>query len=173
MPNLDHDTIVLIFIAVTGLSVLLQAIILLAIFASVRKATKSLKEDVEDLRSSMMPIIYNSRDLFTRLKPQLESTVTDLAAMASGLREQSTDVAVSTKEILERVREQAARVDAMVSTALDSVDRASGYVTEAFVKPIKQLSGLLASAKAIIESLRESEPSLRERPVPEEQEPFI
>ena len=61
MPNLDNQTIQLIFIAVTALAVLLQAIILLAIFVTVRKAARSVREEVEDLRSSIMPIVDTTR----------------------------------------------------------------------------------------------------------------
>ena len=42
MPNLDTQTIVLAVVAVTALAVMLQAIIMLAIFIAVRKAARSL-----------------------------------------------------------------------------------------------------------------------------------
>ena len=57
MPKLDNETILLAFVAVTGLAVLLQALILLAILVSVRKAARSIKEELEDLRSAAMPVI--------------------------------------------------------------------------------------------------------------------
>ena len=136
MPNLDHEAIELAFIVVTGLAVLVQTIILFAIYRRVSKATQSLKEEAEDLRSSVMP-------------------------MAHGLRAQAAAVESSAQEILERVDSQSDRVDAMVSSALDAVDRAGVFVTEAASRPMRQLSGLLAAAKAIIESLRSSYPALR------------
>ena len=162
MPNLDNQTILLAVVAVTALAVLLQAIILLAIFIAVRKAARSLKEEAEDLRSSLMPIIYNTRDLFTRLAPKVEATVTDVAEMTHGLCEQTTDVRSTVAHVLVRVNRQANRVDAMLTGILDTVDRASGFVTDAVSRPMRQLSRLLASAKAIIESLRSSESALRQ-----------
>ncbi|MGA2166717.1 MAG: hypothetical protein ABSG62_00805 [Terracidiphilus sp.] len=164
MPNLDHETIELAFIVVTGLAVLVQTIILFAIYRGVSKATQSLKEEAEDLRSSVMPIVDNTRELLVRLGrmgPKVEETVNDLAALAHGLRAQAAAVESSAKEILERVDSQSDRVDAMVSSALDAVDRAGVFVIEAASKPVRQVSGLLAAAKAIIESLRSSYPALR------------
>jgi uncharacterized protein YoxC len=154
MPNLDNQTIQLIFIAVTALAVLLQAIILLAIFVTVRKAARSVREEVEDLRSSMMPIIDTTRELIARSAPRVEDAVADLADIAHGLRVQTTQMESSVTDILERVRTQASRVDEMFSSLLDAVDRAGGFVAEAVSGPVRQISGLLASIKAIIESLR-------------------
>ena len=162
MPKLDTQTLVLAVVAVTALAVLLQAIILLAIFIAVRKAARSLKEEAEDLRSSLMPIIYNTRDLFTRLAPKVEATVTDVAEMTHGLRESSAEVRSTVAHVLVRVNRQANRVDGMLTSILDTIDRASGFVTDAVSRPMRQLSRLLASAKAIVESLRSSESAPRE-----------
>jgi uncharacterized protein YoxC len=156
MPNLDNQTIQLIFIAVTALAVLLQAIILLAIFVTVRKAARSVREEVEDLRSSIMPIVDTTRELINRTAPRVEDAVVDLADIAHGLRVQTAQMESSVTEILERVRTQASRVDEMFSSLLDAVDRAGGFVAEAVSGPVRQISGLLASIKAIIESLRAS-----------------
>jgi hypothetical protein len=62
----------------------------------------------------------------------------------------------STLAIMQRVRMQSDRVDGMVSNFLDTVDRAGGFVTDIVSTPVRQISGVLRSAKAIIESLRGS-----------------
>jgi hypothetical protein len=82
--------------------------------------------------------------------------------MTHGLREQSAEVRSTVAHVLVRVNRQASRVDAMLTGILDTVDRASGFVTDAVSRPMRQLSRLLASAKAIIESLRSSESALRQ-----------
>jgi uncharacterized protein YoxC len=154
MPNLDNQTIQLVIVAAVAVALLLQTIFLLAILSTVRKMSRSLKEEVEDLRSSVMPVIYNTRDLLTRITPQIESTVEDLAGMAHDMRRQTADLQASAKDVLDRVRVQTGRLDSMVSNVLDAVDRASVFVTESVSKPVRQISGLLASVKAIVESLR-------------------
>ena len=158
MPKLDNDTILLAFVGVTTLAFLLQMFILLAIFVVVRKAAKGVKDEIEDLRSSMMPIIYNSRDLFSRLGPKVEATVDDLSAIAHGLRTQTAEVQISAIEIMDKLRRQTNRLDHMFTTVLDAVDRAGGFVAETVSRPVRQISGLLASMKAVIESLRAGTP---------------
>jgi methyl-accepting chemotaxis protein len=168
MPKLDNETIELICIAVTALAVLLQAAVLIAMYLALRKTIGSLRQEVEDLRSSLMPVVDNSREfisnsralvdntrrLFARVAPKAESTASDVARVARGLREQTEELESAVQEILGRVRVQAGRMDAMTTSGLDALDRAGSFVTETVGKPVRQLAGLVAAGKAIVESLR-------------------
>jgi len=42
----------------------------------------------------------------------------------------------------------------MLTSLMDGVDKTAGFMQESVTKPMKQISGFLASAKAIVESLR-------------------
>jgi methyl-accepting chemotaxis protein len=158
MPKLDNQTLLLAFIAATGLAVLLQAFILLAIYIAISKAARSLREQVEDLRSAMMPVIFNTRDLFGRLAPKLEQSVEDLATIAHGLQVQTAEAQESVGVVLERMRQQSVRVDAMLTGMLNSVDRAGSFVTEVVKKPAMQISSAMAAVKAVLETLRAPNP---------------
>ncbi len=161
MPKLDNETIELVCIAVTALAVLLQGIVLLFIYLALRKAIGSLRAEVEDLRSSIMPAIDNTRELvgsaralvdnarrlFARLAPKAEATAGDLARVAQGLREQTAELESATQEILGRVRFQTSRMDAMTTNGLDAVDRAGSFVADAVGKPVRQLAGVVAAAQ--------------------------
>jgi type II secretory pathway component PulM len=176
MPiKLDNQTILLVFVVVTGLALLLQTFILLAIFLAVRKALASFRQEAENLRSSVMPVIYDTRDLvantqgiltslqtfladaqsfFTRVTPKVESITTDLVQVTQTLRTQTAEMQSSAQEVMAKVRRQSDRVDGMVTDMLNTVDRAGGFVAEAVSRPVRQISGVLRSAKAIVESLR-------------------
>ena len=73
-------------------------------------------------------------------------------------------------EILERIDKQSSRIDTMFSSTLDTVDKASSFVTHTVGKPVRQLSGLLAGVKAAVESLRTNDNSIRERQVQDERD---
>ncbi|MDE3148075.1 MAG: hypothetical protein KGL37_01290, partial [Acidobacteriota bacterium] len=102
---------------------------------------------------------------------KLEAATTDLAATAHDLRSQTVDVQSSVAEIMDRLRHQAARLDAMASKVLNGVDHAAGFVTDAIAKPMRQFAALLASAKAIVDSLRGGQPALRPLRSPTERSP--
>lgn len=173
MQNLDNQTIMLGLVGVTALAVLLQAILLLAILVTVRKAARSLSKEAENLRSAVIPIIEDTRTLLARVAPKMESTVTDAAAVAHRLREQTEVIESASREIIDRVRRQSSRVDAMLSKVLDAVDRTGGFLTDAVSKPARQLAGILSSAKAVIESLRASETAPRQASHSKDEDSFI
>jgi uncharacterized protein YoxC len=156
MENLNNQTILLAIVAVTALALLLQAAVLLAIFLSVRKTARTLKTQADEFRSSVIPILDRTRELIARVSPHVEATVTDVAAMTHGLRQQTEKVEATAQDILESLRQQSKRLDTMLSTVLDAVDRACGFLTVAVSKPARKLSGLLAFVKAIIVSLSSS-----------------
>ncbi len=157
MPKFDNQTVQLALVAAVALAMLIQAIALLAALFVLRKLAKNISEQVEDLRSSVMPVIENTRDLFTRLAPKIESTTSDLAVLTRALRDQTADVQAAADEIIARARRQASRLDTMLSSVLDAVDRASAFMADTVAKPMRQLSAFLASAKAVVESLRSTE----------------
>jgi methyl-accepting chemotaxis protein len=163
-------------VAAVALLMLFQMIVLLALFFVIRKAARSIREDVKDLRSSVAPMIDNTRELITRLAPKIEQTTSDLAVLSRSLRMQAADVQSAANEIVDRVRHQASRLDTMMSNVLDAVDRASIFVSDTVAKPMRQLSAILASAKAVIEALRTAEPAVassRPNHAPGNEDPFV
>jgi uncharacterized protein YoxC len=161
MPNFDNQTIQLLIIAVVALAVVLQAIVLLAIYLSIKKAARSLHDELEEVRTSVMPLVNISRDFFVRIAPNVEAATADVAELVHGLQTRTAALESSAAEILERLQRQTARLDTMLTGVLDTIERIGGFVAEAVTKPMRQLSVLLASAKAIIESLRDSAPEPR------------
>jgi methyl-accepting chemotaxis protein len=157
MPNLDNQTIQLALVAAVALAMLIQAIVLFAALIALRKLAKSIRQEIDDLRSSVMPLIENTRNLLARVAPKIEQTASDLALLTRALRNQTADVQAAADEIIGRAQLQARRVDSMLSNVLDAVDRAGSFMADTVTKPMRQLSAFIASAKAVIESLRSTQ----------------
>jgi len=158
MEKLDSQTVQLIIVAAVAVTMLLQAIALLAIFGAVHKAAQAVRKDVEELRSTVVPVIDNVRTLLASTSPKIEAAAADLAAVSHNLRRQTADVQVAANGILERVKSQSARLDSMLTRIFDALDHATGFMTSTVSRPMRQLAGLLASAKAVVESLRNDAP---------------
>jgi DNA anti-recombination protein RmuC len=158
MSKLDNQTIQLALFALVALAMLVQAIVLFAAFIVMRKAARAADEKFEAFQSSVTPLIDNTRALVTRLTPKIEQTADDLAALTHSLRVQTADVQCAANEIIARARNQATRLDAMLSHVLDTLDRTGHFMTDAVNKPIRQFSAILASVKAVVESLRNGAP---------------
>ncbi len=160
MLNSDNQTFQTILVAAVALIALLQVIVLLAVLTVIIKTARAVRKDLEDLRSSLAPIIDNTRDLLTRLTPKIEETIGDLAVLIHSLRTQAADVQSAADEIIGRVRRQADRVDTLLSGVFDAVERASAFMANTVAKPVRQISAILASAKAVVEALRTVDPAV-------------
>ncbi len=179
-PSMNNEIIQLACIAVIALGVLVQTILLLAMSLGMRKGLTALKDQVEDMKSSVMPTVEKARALIeetsgfiTRVGPRVESTANDMAAIAGTLRAQAVEVEVAVGEILEKVGKQSSRIDTMFSETLDAVDKASSFVVQTVGKPVRQLSGLVAGVKAAVDSLRTNGHPVRERAVREDKDLFV
>lgn len=158
MAKLDNQTIQLLIFGAVALALVFQAIVLFAVFLVLRKTAKTVSEQIEEMRTAVMPIVENTRDLLVQLKPKIVDTSTDIAALTKSLRAQTADVQSAATEIVARVRTQTGRIDALLSSTLDTLERASAFMADTLAKPMRQLSALLASAKAVVETLRATEP---------------
>jgi len=61
MHNLDSQTVQLIIVAAVAVTMLLQTIVLLAIFTALRKSAAAMRQDIEELRTSVVPVIESRR----------------------------------------------------------------------------------------------------------------
>ncbi len=161
MPKFENQTIELALFALVALAMLVQAIVLLAAFIAMRKAALSIDQKLDAFNSSVTPLIDNTRALVTRLTPRIEETADDIAALTHSLRVQTADIQFAANEIVARARIQASRLDGMLSHVLDTMQRTGNFMSDAVNKPVRQFSAILASIKAVVESLRTSAPASR------------
>ncbi len=157
MSDANSHTVLLVIAAVVALALLLQAVVLLAIFIGMRKAISSARSELEDLRDIVLPLIQDAREFFTRVAPKIEQTSVDFAALTHTLRAQTKDLQSAAAELITRLRRQADRLDSMATSVMDAADRAGDFMSHAVNKPVRQVSGILASVKAIVETLRTAE----------------
>jgi len=158
MPNVNNEVLLIVFVALTGAAVMLQAFVLLAIFLTVRRTARTVEEQMVEVRTTVLPAVNEAREFLKRVGPRIDSVTTDLADLAQGLRAQGAELEASTAEIMERVRRQSSRLDAMFSGVLDGVDRAGAIVTDLVSMPLRQISGIAAFARAAIGTLRSGSP---------------
>jgi len=163
--HIDNQSVQLILIAVVVLAMLCQSIVLIALAIAMRQAARSATEKIDRIQSSVVPLIDNSRALLERLTPRIDRTSDDLAALTHSLRVQADELQTTTDEIVTRVRGQAVRLDALITQLFDGVDRATNFMADAVAKPARQVSAVMASVKAVVESLRSSDSVPRSHPV--------
>jgi methyl-accepting chemotaxis protein len=165
MEHLDPQTLQIIVAGVVAGTLLLQVILLIAILVGVRKAANAVREDINEIRDSVMPLVTETRALLVRVGPKIDATAADLAALTHSLREQTASVQSTVTEISERARQQAGRIDIMVTSMLDNTERAAVIVNNAVTGPLRQLTGVIAWLRAVVETLRAPQAQAPKPPV--------
>jgi hypothetical protein len=158
VTNVNNETLMLVFVACTGAAVLMQACVLLAMYFAFRKAMKMAQEQIDELRTNVLPVVKDTKELLTSVGPKIDSLAGDFAAMTRGLREQGSLFKSSASDIALKVNRQASRVDMMLTNLLDVVDRTTAVVAEVVSVPLRQLSGFAAFARAAMGTLRAGPP---------------
>jgi methyl-accepting chemotaxis protein len=152
------DTILIVMVAVYGVSVLL---VLAGLWMGMNKAVKQAKLYAEQMEMKVLPVLASTREvleqtkaLVTRLEPKLDAAATDLSEITRMAREETARISATADELTQRFRGQAERVAQMTETAVDGVERASEMINNAVAGPVRQASAVVAAARAIISTLR-------------------
>jgi methyl-accepting chemotaxis protein len=188
MPNSNIETLLMIFVGITAVAVLLQACVLLGIFLTVRKAVHRGQDQADVVRAKLIPFLDISKELMesgkdvvnlakdliksadtliANLEPRLETAATELADMAHDVHLQANRLQASVDEVAGKARRQADRVDQMATSTLNGLDRFGSFVNSAVNLPVRQLSGVIAAARAVVGTMRApASPRPRRAPQP-------
>ena len=154
MTNAELQILLYAIAGVVALALLIQALALVGILFALKKAAASIHGQIEDLRLKIVPFIGETREVFGRVAPKIEQTTTDVAAITRTLRMQADDAKSVAADVIQNARRQASRLDSVATDFLDTADRAASFLNSSLAKPMRQISGILALVKAVVESLR-------------------
>jgi methyl-accepting chemotaxis protein len=180
MQTSTIELLLTIFVAIAGVGVLLQGSVLFGIFLVVRKAVATGKAEADEYRAKLTPLIETGSQLITtgkdlvastetlinELRPEIKTAAAELSDMVRDIHTQVNRLQVSVDEVTQKARRQADRVDHMTTSVLNGLDRFGGFVNEAVNLPVRQVSGIVAAARAVVDTLRAPAPQ-RPRRVPQ------
>jgi uncharacterized protein YoxC len=159
------DKLLMIMIGIFGFAVFFNAVALVVAAVFMNKGLKAAREYCDEVRTKVEPLLDSShelvqqtRALMVRLEPKLETAADDLADITRTVREETKRFSASVDEVTGRMRRQAERVDEMTTSTLNTVDKVGHFLNEAVSAPVRQISGVVAAARAVITSLRAPAP---------------
>lgn len=171
MPN--FQTVQIVILALVSIALLANVALIIVILFSVGKMAKMLKDELADIRSSVMPMIYDLRELMTSISPKIESTADDVSAILHSVRSQSSAFESISTDVLARIKRQTARLDELLSGLMNTADRTSTVVADTVGRPIRRIAGLLASAKAVVDTLRGPSRTIHATPERDNRNTFV
>jgi hypothetical protein len=151
------------FVAVTALAVVLQAVLMAAIFFSVRNLSKRLEETTLEIRSRVAPILGRVQMIVDDVHPQISNMVADAAQITHLARTQVQNADRVVGEAIDRLRLQLAHTDQILTGALETVEEAGATVRRAILGPVQSATAIVRGIQTGLEFFRGGSGSRRRR----------
>jgi len=146
-----NDTYLTVFIAVTAGAVLLQAMVLVALYVSVRKSSAKMEALATEVREKALPTIATVQEFITEVRPKVDMVSTNVAESSVLVKNQLARFDATLTDVLDRTRLQVIRTDELLSRTLDRAEETSEMVHKTVVSPLRQINGLMAAISTGVE----------------------
>jgi methyl-accepting chemotaxis protein len=140
-----------VFIALTGIAVLLQAGVLIAIFVVLRKTGAKMEALATEVKTKVLPTIAQAEAMLTEIRPRVEAITEQVQESTTMVRNEIERVDATVNDVVDRARLQIIRADELVTRTLNRVERTSEIVHKTVISPVRQVSGLMHGLTAGLE----------------------
>jgi hypothetical protein len=148
-----NTKLLVIFVGIVAFSMLAQAIALIGIAIGAAKARKRGLEMAEEVREKLMPVISGAHDIVRDAGPKVKIITENLVETSHVVRAKAREFDATASELNMKARVQAARVDGMVSSVLNTTAEISETLQRAVKVPVRELTGLVNGFKAGVDVL--------------------
>jgi hypothetical protein len=142
-----------IFIALTGLAVLLQAGILAALYLAMRKSSERMEALAIEVKAKALPALETTQAMLAELHPKLVVIADNLTETTHSVRAQVERMDATVNDAVDRTRLQIIRADELLTRTLDRVEETSDMVHKTVISPVRQLSGVIQGISVGLEFL--------------------
>lgn len=167
------ENLIPLFIALTGIAVLLQAGVLIAIFVVLRKTSANMEALANEVKTKVLPTVAQAEALLTEIRPKVEAIAEQVKDTTTLVHHQVERVDATVHDVVDRARLQIIRTDELFTRTLDRVERTSDIVQKTVVSPVRQISGLMQGVTVGLEFLfgrgRKNGGSRERGPVPQDE----
>ena len=144
------------FVVVTALAVVLQAIILIALFIQLRRTAARVEQTVTDLNTKLNPLVTRVQFLVEDISPRITGIVADASEVARLARSEAQKVDRILSEALERLRMQLIHVDHILTGAMEAVEEAGTHLRQTIWGPVVKATAMIRGVQAGIDFFRNS-----------------
>lgn len=148
-----NSRLLMIFVGMVAIAMIVQAIAVIVIAVGAAKASKKGLEIAEELRTKMGPILDTTHGVLHDSAPKVKIITENLVETSHVVRSKAAEFDVTASELNARTRAQAARVDGMVTSVLNTTADVSESLQRAVKIPVREFTGLMNGFKAGLEVL--------------------
>jgi len=142
------------FSIVAAIALVVQVVILTALFFQLRRTTESVNRLVGDLHSRVGPILTRVQILLDDTQPKISSMVNDASHIVYLARGQAQKIDRVFTDAADRLRGQLVQVDRILTGTLEAVEDAGAKFKHSFWRPVQKASALVQGIKVGLDLLR-------------------
>jgi len=142
-----------VFVALTGIAVLLQAGILAAMYVAMRKSSQRMEALATEVKAKVLPTVEQAHEVLSEIRPRLQVIAANLEETSKIVRSQVQRSEAAVNDVVDRARLQVIRADELLTRTMDRVEQTSDMVHKTVVSPVRQLSGLMQGITVALEFL--------------------
>lgn len=142
-----------IFVGVIAAAMIAQAIAVAVVALGALKAGKRALDIVDDMRTKLMPMVESTHEMVQDARPKVKIITENLVETSHVVRAKAAEFDVTASELNMKTRAQAARVDGMVTSVLNTTADISETLQKAVKVPVREFAGLVNGFKAGLDVL--------------------
>jgi len=153
-----HRGTIWLFFIMLALGAQAAGVIAVAVYASM--LLKKIVKATDSFEQRTTPLIQETTALIRELGPKIRSISENVEQVSYTVRAKSDELADTVSQLNRTVQEvnlrsraQAAKIDGMVSEALETTYDIQQTVQEGIKGPVRQIAGIVAGVKAAVETL--------------------
>jgi uncharacterized protein YoxC len=142
------------FSIVAAVALVVQVVVLTALFFQLRRTTENVNRLVGDLQSRVGPMLTRVQMLLEDTQPKISSMVNDASHIVYLARGQAQKVDRVFTEAADRLRGQLVHADRILTGTLEAVEEAGTQFKHSFWRPVRKASALVQGIKVGLDLLR-------------------
>jgi hypothetical protein len=141
------------FVGLVALAMAVQAGAVIVMAVGLVKVSKRGLEIAEELRTKIGPVLDTTQSVFHDAAPKVKIITENLVETTHMVRNKTRELDATASELNMKTRAQAARVDGMVTSVLNTTAEISETLQRAVKVPVREVAGLVNGFKAGVEVL--------------------
>jgi hypothetical protein len=141
------------FVGMVAFAMVIQAIVVVVMAIGAAKASKRAFEIVDELRTKIGPVLEATQSVFHDAAPKVKIITENLVETSHLVRSKAREFDATASELNMKTRAQAARVDGMVTSVLNTTAEISETLQRAVKVPVREFTGLVNGFKAGVDVL--------------------
>ena len=148
-----NSKLLMIFIGIVAFSMLTQAIVFIVAAVAASRGRNRVLAIAEEIRLKTLPVLDSTHSLIRDLHPKVKVIADNLVETSHIVRGKAQEFDTTISDVNQRTRAQAARVDGMVTSVLNTTAGIASTIQKGVQIPVREFSGLVNGLKAGLDVL--------------------